>query len=207
MRVPPQLVLLTPGNLDEHEGERIVRLVRACVEVGLEGVLLREPTWGDRVTLDMAKELRDVLGTGWLCIHDRVHLAESARADAVHLGWRSLEPRVARALVGPSVGIGFSSHAADEPSRYDPCDYLFFGPVRDTPSKRDLLAATGFDGLERAVKASRKPIWALGGMRPEDVAAALDAQAAGIAVLGGIVNAADPALACARYISALRARA
>jgi thiamine-phosphate pyrophosphorylase len=206
MRLPPALFAFTPGDVLPSDRERLPRLVRECVRGGLRGVVLREPRLGDRVTLETALRLRDLLEGGWLCIHDRAHLATAARADAVHLGWRSLAPTIARDMLPPEVAIGFSSHAGDDARAFEACDYLVFGPVRDTPSKRGRKAPTGFDGLARAAQATSRPIWALGGMRAEDVASALDCGAAGVAVLSGIVSATDPAAACARYLGALRAR-
>lgn len=204
MTAPPVLVALTPGDLPESDRGLLVTSVRACAAAGLSGLVLREPGWCDRVVLSAARELREILRHGWLCIHDRVHLAVEARADAVHLGWRSLAPLEARAILPAHVAIGFSSHVGDDPRVYGVCDYLFFGPVRETPSKEGLITPTGFDGLARAASATRTPIWALGGLRPEDVASARAAGAAGAAVRGGILRAADPAAACARYLAAWR---
>lgn len=209
MRLPPALIAFSHGDIEEGDRERasqFVRLVQDCVSAGLRGVVLREPRLGDRATLELALRLRDILDDGWLCIHDRAHLAETTRADGVHLGWRSLAPAVARSVLSPEIAIGFSSHASDDPAACAACDYLAFGPVRDTPSKRGVLEPTGFAGLARATEATTRPIWALGGMRPEDVANALDAGAVGVAVLGGIMRASDPAAACEDYLASLRAR-
>jgi len=203
MRSPPRLLLLTPGDVADADGQRVVQLVKACVGVGLGGVVLREPQWCDRVTLAVARRLRTILGDGWLCLHDRVHLVEAARADAVHLGWRSLAPRAARDLLPSDVGIGYSSHVDDDPRTFEGCDYLVFGPVRDTPSKRGVRGATGFDALAHRVKSTTQPVWALGGMRPEDAPEARASGTFGLAVLGGIAHAADPASACARYLASM----
>jgi len=202
---PPVLVALSPGDLVRAGGIRdpardLVRTVEACVRVGLRGFLLREPALSDRDTTELALALRDVLGDGWLAIHDRAHLVPSCRADAVHLGFRSLTPAVARAVLGPQVTIGFSAHERDDRATWNDADYVFFGPVLDTPSKRGLVAPTGFDGLARAVSSTPTPVWALGGLGPDDASRAAGAGASGMAVLGGITRAEDPASACARYV-------
>jgi thiamine-phosphate pyrophosphorylase len=205
MRLPPSLVAFTPGDVAERDAARLLRLVRDGVSGGLRGVVLREPLLGDRVLLDTALRLRQLLADGWLCIHDRVHLAAAAGADAVHLGWRSLAPACARDMLPRPIALGFSSHAGDDPAASAACDYLVFGPVRDTPSKRGLRAATGFDGLARAIADTARPVWALGGMRPDDVTEAIASGASGVAVLSGIMGERDPAGAAARYVEALRA--
>lgn len=213
---PPALVALSPGDLARSPGGAVrstgdhlaardlVRVVDACVRAGLRGFLLREPALSDRETLELARALRDVIGDGWLAVHDRVHLAAACRADAVHVGFRSLRPEAARALVDPGVGVGFSAHATDDPILWAACDYVFFGPVFDTPSKRGLVDPVGFEGLARAVRSTSVGVWGLGGLVPEHVPGVVDAGAGGLAVLGGITRSADPASACGRYLAALR---
>lgn len=205
VRLPPAWILLTPGDVAEGARARVVRLVAIAAAEGLAGVVLREPGWGDRALLETARELRSILAGGWLCVHDRVHVGVRAGADAVHLGWRSLAPREARGILPDGVAVGYSSHAGFDPALLADCDYAFFGPVRETPSKRALVAPTGFDGLARAAHAAPCPLWALGGIRPADAPLVLRAGAAGCAVLGGIAHAADPRAAARDYAAALRA--
>ena len=205
MRLPPAWILVTPGDVGEAERARVPRLVERCLPSGLAGVLLREPAWGDRALLEVARALRGLIADGWLAVHDRVHVAAAAEADAVHLGWRSLAPAEVRAFAPRSLALGFSAHASDAPGAYASCNYAFYGPVHDTPSKRGLVAPVGIAGLERAVRATSTPLWALGGVRPDDVTEVLAAGAAGFAVLGGIARAPDPVAACRAYAAALSA--
>ena len=63
-----------------------------------------------------------------------------------------------------------------------------------------------FDGLASAVRrAGPRPLFALGGVRPEDVAPARAAGAFGVAALSGILGAADPGAATRGYLEALSA--
>lgn len=206
---PPALVALSPGDMTEANALDFARTARACAHAGLRGVVLREPRLSDRATLELALALRAILSEArsesWLCIHDRVHLAAACRADAVHVGWRSLAPAAARRTIADNVQLGFSAHAGDDPRQWEVCDYAFFGPVRATPSKSGLREPVGFEGLATAARSTTTPLWALGGITPDHVEHALASGAAGVAVLGGIARAADPAAACARYIAALRA--
>lgn len=204
--LPPPLVALTPGDLDGSGARAFVPLAARAVAAGLRGVMLREGRLGDRDVLDLARALRDVLAAhegGWLAIHDRAHLVAPAGASAVHLGFRSLPAGAAREVVGADVAIGVSAHAGDGADRCGGADYLVFGPVFDTPSKRGLVAPTGLAVLARWTAAAALPVWAIGGMRPEHAVAVLDAGAAGMAVLGGVFGAPDPAAAAARYLAAL----
>jgi thiamine-phosphate pyrophosphorylase len=202
--LPPRLVALSPGDLAERDVPRFLRAVESALEAGLRGILLREPGLEDRPLLAAARALRASLpADAYFVLHDRVHLVEAAGAHAVHLGFRSLAPGVARELVADEIALGFSAHAGDAQDAWAGADYLFFGPVLDTPSKRGLQAPVGFDGLRRAVERAQLPVWAIGGLRPEHAAPALAHGAAGIAVLGGILRSADVPAALHAYARAL----
>jgi thiamine-phosphate pyrophosphorylase len=207
VRLPPRLLALTPGTLRAGGEPALLAACSAALEGGLRGVLLREPALDERAFLALARALRRLLGGadgGWLGVHDRGHLALLCGADGLHLGFRSLAP----AELPPAyrlLAIGLSAHAGDAPSRWAACDYLFFGPVRPTASKAGMLAPTGFDGLAHAATRAPAPLWALGGIAPEDVPQALAAGARGVATLGGILAAPDPAEAARRYAAALGA--
>jgi len=208
MRLPPRLLALTPGTLRASEPQvALLQAVAAALSSGLRGVLLREPGLDERAFLDLARALRRLLDGvegGWLGVHDRGHLALLAGADGLHLGFRSLAPeRLPSAY--RALAVGLSAHAADATARWAGADYLFFGPVRATPSKEGRLAPTGFDGLAEAVERSAAPVWALGGLAPDDAAAVRAAGARGIATLGGILASDDPGAAARRYAGALAA--
>jgi len=207
MSLPPPLVALSPGDLARRgaAGERtFLDATARAVRAGLRGILLREPALQDRPLLELARRLRDALPEdGWTAVHDRVHLAAACGAQAVHLGFRSLTPARVRRLLPDGIAIGFSAHAGDEPGLAEGSDYLFFGPVLETPSKRGWKEPVGLERLAREVRRSPVPVWAIGGIGPEHVRACLDAGCAGVAVRSGALLAADPAAACAELLSAL----
>ena len=201
--LPPPLVAISPGDLAPERIEEFVNSLSRAVDAGLPALLLRERELSDRAFLDLALRARAALDGAYFVIHDRVHLSAACEADAVHLGFRSLPPAEARRILAPSIALGFSAHEGDEPRLREPCDYVFFGPVLDTPSKRGVKAPVGFGGLARAVRASAIPVWAIGGLKPEHASRALASGARGIAVLSGIFGAHDAEGACRAYLDAL----
>ena len=208
-RVPPFLVALTPGTL---EGPRaagaLLDAARVAFAAGLPALLLREPLLDERSFVELARRLVELArGTGgaWVGVHDRAHAALAAGADGLHLGHRSLCPADARALVGDALAVGFSAHAHDGAADVVGADYLTFGPLHDTPSKRGLLEPVGFDGLRAAVARFDLPLFALGGVRPADLAPVLATGAAGVAVLSGILGARDVQGATRSYLAAAAA--
>lgn len=210
-RLPPTLVALSPGDLataGKSGAEKFLSAARRATEAGLRGVLLREPEMTDRVMLAIGIELRRMLPAGsWLAIHDRVHLAEECGADAVHLGFRSLAPKEARGILPSEIAIGFSAHAGDEREIEEGADYLFVGPVLDTPSKRGVKEPIGFEGLAKEIVERKLPAWAIGGLRPEHAVQSLESGASGIAVLAGIFHSPDPSAATRSYLRSLGALA
>jgi thiamine-phosphate pyrophosphorylase len=210
VRLPPGLLAITPGTLDARGARGFAGSIERAASAGLSGVLVREPGLSDRDTLALARRLREVLdrasshtAPAWLALHDRLHLAAACGADGVHLGYRSLPVAEARAILPRGLSLGFSAHAHDDPAAWDAADYLFFGPVLDTPSKEGLVEPTGFEGLTQAVeRAGQKPVLALGGLQPKHAARVRETGAAGLAVLRGVLGAEDPAGATRDYLAA-----
>ena len=202
---PPPLIALSPGDLTPAGVPEFLARARRAVGAGLSGVLLREPALSDRALLDLGRALAALLSGrdgdrgGWLALHDRLHLAAAAGASALHVGFRSLAPAVAREHLERSIALGVSAHEGDDPRALEPADYLLLGPVLDTPSKRGLKRPLGFEALAREAARLARPAWAIGGLLPEHAARALAAGCRGVAVRAAVFGAPDPARAVAAF--------
>jgi 8-oxo-dGTP diphosphatase len=64
------------------------------------------------------------------------------------------------------------------------CDFAVLGPVRATPSHPG-ARTLGWNGFACAIAATRLPVYALGGLVPADLDAAVDHGAHGIAMRRG----------------------
>lgn len=206
VRLPGALLALSPGEARDRAGvEGLLRRVEAALRSGLPAVLLREPHLSDGELLDLSRRVRvlaDAAGGCWVGVHDRVHVALAARADGVHLGFRSLPPAEAARVAAGRLAVGFSGHAHDEPGDREGADYLTFGPVLETPSKYGLLDPVGFERLSEEVEACPVPVLGLGGLDPERAPRAW-AVGAGVAALGGLLGGSDPAARTRAYLDAL----
>jgi thiamine-phosphate diphosphorylase len=202
---PPRLVALSPGTLERGGRAGFLAALAAALDAGLPGLLLREPGLSDRALLALGAEVGALRARSpfWFALHDRAHLVAALDAQALHLSFRSLAPPAARAALAPGVTLGLSTHADDERAGWRGVDYLFHGPLHATPSKAGRLAPVGFEGLAAAVADTPAPLLALGGVRPEDVARVRALGAHGVAVLSGILGAAEPARATAAYLAEL----
>ena len=183
-RLPPHLIALTAGVPMEVAR----RTLADAVEQGLRGVLIREPDWNDRQVLELALRLRELRTDLWIGVHDRVGLALHDSIDAVHLGYRSLQPLRVREMLPDHKAVGFSAHEHDDSEAREGADYLFFSPIYETPSKVGVLPVVGPEGLQRTCEAESRPVWALGGVTPERARDLIACGARGVAVRGAILG-------------------
>ena len=204
MKQPPGWILLSPGDLSGRAAATFARTVEALLAGTGGGLLLREPELDDRTFCELALDVREALGRdGWLGLHDRAHLFETVRAQALHLGFRSLTPAVASELC-PDAAIGLSCHAGEPSERLRGATYRFVSPVRAVPKPYGELPPLGPDGLAREVARSELPAWALGGVEAHDVAMLRGAGARGVAVLRAVWRADDPRAAALELDRACR---
>ncbi|GAA3172831.1 thiamine phosphate synthase [Streptomyces ramulosus] len=144
-----------------------------------------------------------------LAVNDRADVAHAAGADVLHLGQGDLPVPAARALLGPDVLIGRSTHAeaeADAALAEPGVDYFCTGPCWPTPTKPG-RHAPGL-GLVRhtAARAPERPWFAIGGIDAGNLDAVLDAGARRIVVVRALTEADDPAAAAAALAARVRER-
>jgi thiamine-phosphate pyrophosphorylase len=118
-----------------------------------------------------------------ILVNTRVDVALAAGASGAHLPAGSPPPQSWCNLVPKGFLIGVSCHTPDEvtAAEAEGADYVLFGPVFAPLSKTSDLAPRGLDGLAQAVKATRIPVFALGGVSRENAAQCEAAVAKGIA--------------------------
>jgi thiamine-phosphate pyrophosphorylase len=182
-------------------------LVRLCAAAGLPAVQVREKDLGAG---DLAELCRRILaatrpGRCLLTVNDRVDVALAVGAGAVQRTSTSLGVPDIRSIVKNDVLIGASVHSLEESIEAEAAgaDWVTFGPIYDTPSKRAYGAPQGLAALERVTKAVRIPVIAIGGIGPEQVSDVRAAGAHGVAAISAILAAADPAAAVRRFLDAL----
>ena len=123
-----------------------------------------------------------------LIVNDRADFALLLDAG-LHVGQDDLAPRDARRLMGAGAVIGFSSHNASQIAAAggEPVDYVAFGPVFPTATKRNPDPVVGIEELSRCRGLVEKPLVAIGGLTLENAPAALGAGADSLAVIGGLL--------------------
>jgi thiamine-phosphate pyrophosphorylase len=127
-------------------------------------------------------------------VNDDPELARDVAADGVHLGQDDMPVSAARAIVGPELLIGLSTHTPDQVDAARGADYLGVGPVHATPTKPG-RPAVGLDLVRHAAAHATRPFFAIGGIDAANVAAVRAAGAERIAVVRAVAAAPDPAAA------------
>jgi len=137
--------------------------------------------------------------------HDDIEAVVATGAGGVQLPGGS-DPRTARARL-PHGLIGASAHTPAEAATAIAAgaDYVTISPVFLTDSKPGYGPALGLDGLAKTVAAAKGPVLALAGITPASARACVEAGAAGIAVMGEVMRAADPEAAVRALVAAIAA--
>ncbi len=181
---------------DRHRlrGRPLEEVASQAVDGGVNVVQLREKDLPADELYGIAITLRAVLrGRALFLVNDRLDVALASGADGVHLPERGLSPKVARELAGESCLIGRSVHSAAEARRAeaDGADFVQAGAVFETASKPGAPPA-GVELLRAVAGAVRVPVVAVGGIIAGRVREVVAAGADGVAVIGAIMDAADP---------------
>ena len=193
MKLPdPPLLLIT----DRRQARRpLPEVVGAALTAGCRWISVREKDLSEDDQIALARLLMPMARRhgARLSVHGVAALAQTCGSDAVHLPSGS-DPAAARALLGPGKLIGVSIHTITEAEAIDPAvvDYAIAGPAFETASKPGYGPEIGRKGLAEIAQASRVPILAIGGLNAVRAAEVLAAGPIGIAVMGGVMRAADP---------------
>lgn len=182
-------------------------VVEECLAAGLRAVQLREKDLEARELLALADTLREATQRhgARLIVNDRADVALAASADGVQRTHASLPVSALREITPPGFLVGASVHSETEArdAAAQGADFIVFGPVYDTASKRRYGPPQGLAALEAVTRAVDRPVLAVGGLTPERVTDVLAAGAAGVAVIGAIYGAPRPADATKAFLDAL----
>jgi thiamine-phosphate pyrophosphorylase len=138
-------------------------------------------------------------------VNDRVDVALAVGAAGTHLGADDLPVAAARRVAGPGHLIGGTARDPELARRLvaECADYLGIGPAYPTTTKTSLPDALGPARIGAVAAGVAVPVIAIGGITAERVPELLAAGAAGVAVVGAVSGAADPAAATRQLLRAL----
>ena len=188
----PPLLLVT----DRHQARLpLTEVVRAALAAGCRWVSVREKDLSEDDQVALLLTLLPIARRYGACLtlHGHASLAKACGVDGVHLP-AGTDPTAGRATLGPDKLVGVSLHTVTEAESIDPSavDYAIAGPAFETPSKPGYGPEIGRKGLSEIARAAPVPVLAIGGLNATRAAEVMAAGPLGIAVMGGVMHAADP---------------
>jgi len=188
----PRFYPILDAGLLLQAGLSIESFARELHEAGIRFLQYRDKEASDEVLLQRATILRRIFpaSDSRLILNDRVPLVLSAGYDGVHVGQEDLSPAEARALLGPEVMVGVSTHGESQlvKAADSPVDYVAIGPVFATSSKQVPDPVVGLQGVRAARALTDKPLVAIGGITRANCAAVIEAGADSVAVISDLIQ-------------------
>ncbi len=196
---------------DVRPGRDPVPVVAAALDAGVPVVQVRVPApAADRVVYDLARQIvARYRAAGATClVNDRLHVALAVGADGGHVGGTDLPVDAARRVLGPGAVLGATARdpGTARAAVAAGATYLGVGPAYRTATKQGLPEPIGPAGVAAVAGAVPVPVIAIGGVTAARIPELLAAGAYGVAVVGAVWGAPDPAAACRALVAALPAR-
>lgn len=185
---------LLPNQSTSPDLTFLIEFANRAFAAGADMVQIRERDLTPRdlyfVTEAIAKSARKY-GVRVL-VNDRADIAASA-GSGVHLTTRSLPVAVVREAFSPDMLVGVSTHSIEEAraAQLGGADFVVFGPIFETASKKDYGEPVGIEALHRVATDLAIPVLALGGIKPSNFREALEAGASGVAGISIFTEAQD----------------
>jgi len=181
-----------------------LELAEALAGSGVELIQYRSKTATSRQFFEVSRKLSSFLrprGVRFV-VNDRADIALLADAGGVHVGQDDLSVEDARTIVGPGRWVGFSTHSLEQVAAADAtsADYIAFGPIFPTATKKNPDPVVGTGLLRKARQLTRKPLVAIGGITVERAAEVYRAGADSLAVIRDLISVPNPAVRAREYL-------
>lgn len=180
---------------EQNRESALARRIEDAVRAGVDWVQIREKDLPTREMVDLTRtailvcQSTSPQNKTRILVNDRLDVARVAGAAGIHVGEKSLPVRALvdeRLTSGRSCFlVGASCHSLDGAihAAEEGADYLYFGPVFETPSKASFGPAQGLTKLADICHIVSVPVIAIGGIGVENARACREAGAAGVAAI------------------------
>jgi thiamine-phosphate pyrophosphorylase len=194
-RVPIVCYVTDRHALGANSIASLLGKIRFAVQNGVDWVQIREKDLAGGPLLALVQDAalaarKRRQNAARIYVNDRLDVALAARAAGVHLGGESLPlgdvVRWCRKSGAPDAfQVGASCHTIEtaREAQTNGANYVFFGPVFDTPSKRVFGKPQGLGRLREVCAALRIPVIAIGGVNENNAEECIRAGASGIAAI------------------------
>lgn len=174
--------------------ENVVSMTRALAEGGVDILQLRAKGATAAEVEALARAMLPVtrdLGVP-LVINDHPSVAVSVGSDGVHVGQDDDSVARARAVVGPEIFVGKSTHSLEQAvaAQVEQADYIGFGPLYATGTKPDYVPI-GLQDITTVHELVSLPIFCIGGVNASRAQEILAAGARRVVVVSAFLLATD----------------
>ncbi|HLJ42499.1 MAG TPA: thiamine phosphate synthase [Candidatus Acidoferrales bacterium] len=187
-------LLRSPQRSGVPSTDDLLVRIESAVAVGVDWIQIREKDLPARELLELTRQAvavtQDANAHTRVIVNDRLDVAIAAGAAGVHLGGASIPvaQTVQWCRAGNAQGdfmVGASCHDVQEAIAAERAggNYIFFGPIYETPAKMKFGAPQGVDKLAEVCRSVRIPVLAIGGIDEKNAGTCLRAGAAGIAAI------------------------
>ena len=192
----PDFKLYLITDRTQTKGRDLLWLLEQALDAGVKAIQLREKDLAGRdlfLLAEKASKLCQKYGSS-LFVNERVDIALAVNAAGVQLGTASVPIGLARQLFGAQKMIGVSTHSLEEAleAQQQGADFLLFGPVYFTPSKATYGAPQGVNKLKEIVEKISLPVYAIGGIKMENILDLRSIGVSGVALISSIMSSDAP---------------
>jgi thiamine-phosphate pyrophosphorylase len=192
----PDFVLYLVTDRTQTQGRDLLWVLEQALDGGVKAIQLREKDLSSKELFTLAAKTKLLCDryNAQLFVNDRIDVALAVDAAGVQLSQYSLPIDVTRSLLGPKGIIGVSTHSPEETQKAEQsgADFILFGPVFFTPSKARYGAPQGLAALQKTLAKTSLPVYAIGGIKVENVADVRQAPIQGVALISAVLSAVDP---------------
>jgi thiamine-phosphate pyrophosphorylase len=190
----PIIYLITTGKTtskttpEDPEFLAVLDQIKSAVAANVSLIQIREKSLTQRTLYELTRRAALLVRETptKLLVNDRFDVALAAGANGVHLTSSSISADLVRKTCGTDFLIGASTHSLAEAhaARSGGADFVVFGPVFETESKRAFGEPQGLNRLREVVDDSDGvPVIAIGGISIEHVGECFAVGAKGIAAI------------------------
>ena len=177
--------------------EPFLARVERVAQGGADAVILREKDLSPEAYRTLAREvLPRCARYGVPCIlHTYAEIARELGVQTVHLPLPALRDLTVEQRAWFET-LGASCHSVEDVEEAEQlgCTYVTLGHIFATECKPG-LPPRGLELLQKACAMSRIPVYAIGGIQQENLAAVQETGAAGACIMSGLMHCQDPAAA------------
>lgn len=175
-------------------GEDFWGRLQRVAQAGVSGIILREKDLDEAAYEELAAKAKTICRDAQvpLILHTDTEAARRLEIRRIHMPFPVFQALTEQEKKSFDL-IGVSTHsAAEAKAAWEAgASYITAGHIFATDCKRG-LAPRGIPFLEEVCRTVEIPVYAIGGIGPENVAACMEAGAAGVCLMSSLMKAENP---------------